>query len=402
MKTKKIKSIGVSMAFVGAMFLFFTPYEDTVSNTMWPKYFAALVGSLFLAPILILKPLKLHSASLFIVFMLFAIITHLLLIHPISFQFDLLVMANCFLAILIFELSRVWKYEFEIALKGLLCANVIAIGVQAFMFFFGGGEIYDVYRFIFGSDSRFSSEYLNIARFSGMQVEPGTYANYISFLLAIFLLTSRFAQWKYIFSVLVILSILLTNSASAIFLSFAITLMLALVWGNYINKLHIVSLLVVVVLYFLFSNIVEHMHARFLENDDGSLSLRMTGLQSYLATSLESKVIGLGFGHEPCFECHYQDIGVIFNLVSSGGILLVFVIFIVAYRSLMLNGFWLAFVIFAIVSYSKMNFYETPVWLLFLFSMIKLRDRRNWREKFDFPVTENSSISGSFFDKKVV
>jgi hypothetical protein len=370
---KFLFSKAVSLAFAGSMFLMFTPFEDPVSNSMWPKYLAVFISSVFLAPLLLLKKIKIGAPSAFVLIFLFTIILHTILLRQISFQFDLLIVANCLLAIFVFELSQVWRNEFHSAIRWLIIANVAAILMQALIFFFGTGEIFDIYKFIFGSGSRFSEDYLNIARFSGLQVEPGTYANYVAYLLAIFIVTSTFNPQTYVVSILALLSILLTNSASAIYFAFVLALLILKFWGEKINKIHVIILLFAILIYLSFSNIYEHLTTRFLQNDDGSLSLRMTGIKSYLTTSFENKFIGLGFEHDPCFECHYQDIGVIFNLISSGGILLLLTLTVLFFRSLKKNGFFLAILIFAIVSYAKMHYYELPVWLLFLFSMTKLR-----------------------------
>jgi len=281
--------------------------------------------------------------------------------------------ANCVLAVFCFELSKVWKMEFESALRWLIIVNVAAIFVQASLFFTSGGEIYDIYKLLFGSSSRFSEDYLNIARFSGMQVEPGTYANYVSYLLAIFIFTSTFGLRTYLVSIFTLLSILLTNSASAMYFALILSLLILRFWGDKINKRYIVVFIFTILLYFSFSNIFEHLNARFLQNDDGSLSLRMIGIKGYLSTTFESKVLGLGFEYEPCIDCHYQDIGVIFNVISSGGLLLLLMLSAICYRSIRENGWMLAGLIMAISAYSKMHYYEAPVWLLFLFSMTHLR-----------------------------
>jgi hypothetical protein len=375
-KVKSLLSRMAVLSFFGSMFLLFTPFEDPISNSMWPKYFSVGISSICLVPLLVLRPIKLGMPSALILVFLGAVILHALLIQPISFQFDLLIVANCILAILCFELRKIWEIEFESAVRWMVVVNVAAILVQASIFFVGGGEIYDIYKLIFGSASRFSEDYLNIARFSGMQVEPGTYANYVSYLLAIFIFTSTFNLRTYIVSILALLSILLTNSASAMYFSFVLALLIMKFWGDRINKTHMIALILTIIVYFSFSNIFEHLNARFLQNDDGSLSLRMIGIRGYLATSFENKLLGLGFEHEPCFECHYQDIGVIFNIISSGGILLLLILGGLFYRSVRENGWVLAILIMAIASYSKMHYYEAPVWLLFLFSMTKLHRER--------------------------
>jgi hypothetical protein len=152
-------------------------------------------------------------------------------------------------------------------------------------------------------------------------------------------------------------------------------MLLPLLWRNHIKVWHVVALLVVIVAFLSFSNILEHLDERFKQNDDGSLSLWKTGLQSYLATGLDDKIIGLGYEHPPCVGCFYQDLGVTFNLVSGGGLLMVFVLVLLFYRVARFNGILLAMVIFALPMNSRMYYYEPPVWMLFLFAQANLRKR---------------------------
>lgn len=373
---RKILSIFVSFAFIGSLFLFLTPFQDDISNSMWPKYLAVGTSIFFLAPIIFIKKITISSPSLFIIMAMLAIICHTIFIRPLSFHFNLLIVANFTMAILIYELSQKWQPEFESAVYSLLIANITAIIVQALMFFLYDGKIYDFHKFIFGSDSRFSEDYLGIARFAGMQVEPGTYANNVAYLLAILIITSNFSKKNYWISIFSVVSILLTNSASAIYFASILLVLLLLFWGNRIKISHVIILALAIILYLYSSNIFEHLNSRFSQGNDGSLSFRLIGLKSYWATGLEDKVLGLGFDYQPCFECHYQDIGVIFNLVSSGGILLCLVLSTLLYRSLKLNGILLCVFILALQLNSKMYFYGAPVWLIFLFSLTNLKHRK--------------------------
>jgi hypothetical protein len=97
-----------------------------------------------------------------------------------------------------------------------------------------------------------------------------------------------------------------------------------------------------------------------------------------LRTSLEEKLIGLGFGAEPCTACHYQDVGVVLNLVSRGGIILTLSFSMLLFRAMRLHGIILATLIFSIPAYCIMSFYEAPIWLFILFatSSGKLLDKR--------------------------
>jgi hypothetical protein len=364
-----------SLAFLGALFLLYIPFEDRESNTMWPRYIAIGVALFFLVPILLARPIKLHRPSVYILVGMLIILVHTAVFRQVSFIYPFFVGANILVAVLVYEASRNHPKEFHAAVTWLLVVTIASLLVQVLLYYTLGGIILDVHELAFGSPSRTAIDFVGINRFSGLQVEPGTYANNTVFLLAIYLFTSEFSRQMYIIAIFTLLSILLTGSATSVYFTGVVLMLLPLLWRNRIKVWHVVALLVVIVAFLSFSNILEHLDERFKQNDDGSLSLWKTGLQSYLATGLDDKIIGLGYEHPPCVGCFYQDLGVTFNLVSGGGLLMVFVLVLLFYRVARFNGILLAMVIFALPMNSRMYYYEPPVWMLFLFAQANLRKR---------------------------
>jgi hypothetical protein len=178
----------------GALFLLFTPFEQSGPHpTMFPKYFAAGAGMFLLAPLIVLKPLTIRMAAVLASLAVMTIVLHTVLVKPVPAQFTLLILANGALAFMLYEASHSWRSEFVAAVSWLLVINALLIAIQALLFYVLTHSIFDFHKVLFGSDSRFAEDYLNIARFSGIQVEPGTYANYMACLTAVLLLSSAFS-----------------------------------------------------------------------------------------------------------------------------------------------------------------------------------------------------------------
>lgn len=376
LKSSDVRSLAISLAFFGSLFLLFIPFEDPETNSMWPRYLAIGVAMFFLVPILLARRIKLHAPSSYVLVGLLVILAHTIVLRPVSFIYPFFVGANILVAILAFEASKHWEKEFQTALMWLLVVSIVSLLAQVLMFYVLGGPIMDIHGLVFGSPSRVIVDFEGINRFSGLQVEPGTYANNTIFMLVIYLFSSRFRKQTFIIAIFALISILLTGSATSVYFTCVALMLLPLLWRKRIRIWHVAALLACIVAFFSFSNILEHLNERFAQNDDGSLSLWKTGLQSYLATGLDDKIIGLGYEHPPCVGCYYQDLGVTFNLISGGGILMVFVLILLFYRVMYFNGFVLAMVIFAIPMNSRMYYYEAPVWMLLLFAQANLRKKQ--------------------------
>lgn len=351
------------------IFLLFTPFEESGSNpTMLPKYLVAGASMFLLAPLIIFRKPQFTQPSLLVVLVLLTLVFHVIAIKPVPAQFVLLVAANLALAIVIYEVRFTYRKEFEAALASLLVMNTLAIMIQVALFYFVTHAIFDVHRLVFGSESRLAEDFLNIARFSGFHVEPGTYTNYVSCLLAIYVFSAEISKKVMCISVASMFSILMTHSASSMFFVSALLLLLGWLWRARITLLQVVVVLAAIAFYVYASNFFEHLQTRF-GGDDGSMSLKLLGINTYLRTSIEEKLIGLGFGDDPCIACHYQDVGVILNLVSRGGIVLAMSVSLLFIRAVKLHGLILATLIFSIPVYCIMSFYETPIWLFILFSI---------------------------------
>jgi hypothetical protein len=365
---KQFSKLAFTTLFV-AIFLLSTPFEEGGANpTMLPKYFAAGGAILFTAPLLFIARIRFRQASLLVTIVLLTLVVHLIIFKPVPAQFVLLIIANIALAVLIYEARFSFRREFETAVAALLVLNVSAIIIQTTLFYFVTHTIFDVHRLIFGSASRVSEEFLNIARFSGIHVEPGTFANYVSCLLAIYVFSSDFSKTVMWISLASVFSVLLTHSASAVFFVLVLLVLLGSLWRDRIGLPQMFMVLVAVALVVYTSNFHEHLQTRFVQGDDGSLSLKVLGINTYLQTGPEEKLIGVGFGQDPCKDCHYQDIGVVLNLLTRGGLVLALSFSLIFFRSLKLHGVLFSFLLFAIPAYCIMQFYETPIWLYLLFA----------------------------------
>ncbi|MES2150744.1 MAG: hypothetical protein V4508_13250 [Pseudomonadota bacterium] len=364
----------VVMIFFASLFLMFTPFEGA-SQTMFPKYFSAGVAAALLFPLVVIGKIRLKIPSVLVLVALATILFHGLLIRPAPIQFNILIFINVMLAVMIYEASLNWRSEFIAAVYCLLFVNIALISVQALLFYVLSQDIYDFHKLIFGSPSRFVEDYLNVARFSGLQVEPGTYANYMACLLAIMILAGGASKKSLLVSFLCILSILLTNSGSSFYFVPVLLALIALVWKSQIRWHYILILMLSIGIYLYFSGIVSHLESRFLEHDDGSMSHRIEGIDVYLATGMEDRFLGLGYAIDPCVRCFYQDIGVVFNLVTRGGVIVTLALMVLMLRSLTVNGFILSFVLMLVPLNEKMFFYEAPIWIFILFAITGVAHR---------------------------
>lgn len=362
------------LAFLFALFLLLTPFESPDGDhSMFPKFLVAGLGLALAGPLLLITPIKPKVSTLLVLAVLACVVLHAVAVRPAPVQFVLLICANFMVAIVLYEASFNWRKQFEAAILCVLAINIAVIVVQACSYYLLTSTIIDFHRFLFGSESRFAEDYLNIARFSGLQVEPGTYANYISCLLAILILSSAFSKRVLYMSFVSILSIFLTNSGSAVYFVPLLIMLMGVVWPRSISPRYLLLLLAAIAVYLLSSGFVEHLEARFLEHDDGSLSHRVDGITAYLATGLEEKFIGIGFATDLCVDCFYQDIGVSFNLLTRGGVLVALALALLLVRALRVNGIALALLVFLIPLNEKMSFYDAAIWLVLLFGSSRVR-----------------------------
>lgn len=330
-----------------------------------------------LAPLTLFRRIQLTQPSLLVLVLLFTLTFHVIIVKPVPPQFVLLIAANLALAIVIYQYRFTYKKEFEAAVACLLIINVLTLAVQVGLFYFVTHAIYDIHKMLFRSESRVVEDYLNIARFSGIHVEPGTYTNYVSCLLAIYVFSTGFSKKVMGLAVASTFSVLMTHSASSIFFVSVLLLLFGWLWRERVTLLQMLMVLGAIVLYVHASNFLVHLQTRFGDHDP-SLSFKMLGINTYLESGVEEKFIGFGFGSDPCSDCHYQDIGVILNLVSRGGIILLLSFSLLFFRAMRLHGIILATLIFSIPAYCIMYFYETPIWVFILFatSSGKLLDKR--------------------------
>jgi hypothetical protein len=367
----RLESPLVFLAFFCTLFLFFTPFEQGGPNpSMIPRYLVAGVSLMLLFPLLAVRSVRLRAPTVHVSLVLSLIFMHATLVIAGPGQFAMLIAADICAAMLLYELSFHWRREFQAAVAWLLMINVLFIVLQAFLFFATSAGIVDFYKMLFGSESRFSEDYLNITRFSGFHVEPGTYANYMGCLLAIMMLVSEFSERLVLLTCVSIIGIFLTNSGSSIYFVPLVTLLGLYLWRKEVRPLHLIVLAAAIATYLIASGIVTHLEERFINQPaDGSLTHRIEGLAAYRAKSVEEKFVGIGFVSDPCVRCHYQDIGVLFNLTTRGGAVVTLALLGLLVRMIRVNGLVLAILLILVPLNEKMFFYEPPVWLFVLFAL---------------------------------
>lgn len=367
----RLESPLVFLAFFCALFLFFTPFEQGGPNpSMLPRYLVAGLSLMLLFPLQAVRPVRLRAPTVHVSIVLALIVLHATLLIPGPVHFALLIAADMCAAMLLYELSFHWRREFQLAVGWLLAINVFFIGLQAFLYYATPAGMVDFYKMIFGSDSRFSEDYLNITRFSGFHVEPGTYANYMACLLAIMMLVSPFSERLVLLTCVSIIGIFLTNSGSSVYFVPLVTVLGLYLWREKVRPFHLLVLVAAIATYLVVSGIVTHLEERFVNQpSDGSLTHRMDGLAAYRAKSGEEKFVGIGFVNDPCVRCHYQDIGVLFNLTTRGGAVVSLALLGLLVRMIRVNGLVLATLLVMLPLNEKMFFYEPPVWLFVLFAL---------------------------------
>ena len=367
---RRVKGRVAFVALFGALFLLFTPFEQGGQNpSMFPKYFSAGVSFVALVPLFAITQVRFRVETRLVLVVLAMVAFHSLVVSPVPFHFTLLIVLNTLLAAFIYEASFTWRPEFVAAVSWLLLVNAAMITVQALLFYLAGGPIVDFHKMIFGSDSRFVEDFLHIARFSGLQVEPGTYANYMGCLAAILILSSAYTTRLVVTSFMAVLSVFMTNSGSSIYFVPVLVVLFGYVWRSKVRVVHLLVLVGAVLAYMAVSGVVEHLETRFLEHDDGSLLHRVEGVHAWTALSLDEKFIGVGFGADPCVRCYYQDIGMVFNLVTRGGVIVTLAFALMVGRMLVANGLVLGVILVLIPINEKMFFYDAAIWVFFLFAM---------------------------------
>jgi hypothetical protein len=168
---RRMRSAYAFLAFFFALFLLITPFELTGGDgSMFPKFLSAGLALALAGPLLLITPIRLQVPSLLLFVVLLTIVLHLAVVKPGPPQYILLICANFAVAIVLYETSFHWRRQFEAALSCLLIINIVMIALQAALFYLVSSTIIDFHKAIFGSPSRFVEDYLNIARFSGLQV----------------------------------------------------------------------------------------------------------------------------------------------------------------------------------------------------------------------------------------
>lgn len=364
---RHIRSIIVFCAFFIALFMMFTPFE--AGKSMLPKYVTTLTCLLALAPVATFRGVSVRGPSVYLCVVALLLALHTIFVRPTPGQFTALVLATIGVALLLYGVSQRWPAEFEAALAAVLIVQIVMIFLQMALFYAGSATILDFHKMLYGSASRVAADYLHVRRFAGLQVEPGTYAHYIACLLGLYFIVARPGRMVGLIGIAGMFSILVTNAAVAIYFVAVVGGLFLVLHRESVSRTGAIVVAGLVVAYLFYSGYYEHLLLRFVGHDDGSLALRTEGVDSWLALSLEDKYIGVGLDVDPCNECHYQDIGTLFNLFTRGGALVVFASGLLFLRAARKNGLLFFLLAMALLSGEKMFLYEAPVWLFVLYAV---------------------------------
>ncbi len=305
--------------------------------------------------------------------------------------FTILASLSIFLGLLLAELTTVrrsgWVVHF---VRGFMIVNVAALLIEV-SFYFAGFGFLNVHGLVFPwSDAR-NGVFIGVARFSGLQVEPGTYANVVYLSVVISSLARRKISGAYEF--VAMLSTLATLSAWA---PIAVS---AFLFGSLIEVtmqrsanlslkkrlLYSLSCLVTVLagLFWILSpeqvSIQEYFLTRLdLSDGAGSIRFKAEALEQWLDNLWLEMMLPHQLSDAFCAQCiSPQDLGFGFNLIYYIGIVLsVFLFAPLIYK--LVKEYGLAFVFLLLPLFiNKAFFYDSAVWLII--GMVLLRPRRERR-----------------------
>lgn len=258
-------------------------------------------------------------------------------------------------------------------LTGLLLLWVGSLLAQVVLYF-GAGSVVDLHQLLHPySEARIGGAGL-LFRFTGVHIEPGTYANWVYLLVLLRAVVSgRLFDW---IAVAAVTSILLTVSvwgAVAVSLYFIGFLLALIAAGRSADrtKLGVVAVLVLVMAFFFFQKfglaIEEALNYFFVraELGDASGTAKIDAYAGFLNVLGDAVVLGFPLDFDFCSGCASpQDSGIFVNLVVRAGLLVTIFIF-----SVLLLMFWRMFgfpvVLVVMPVFTSKVFYFDPIfWML--------------------------------------
>lgn len=270
------------------------------------------------------------------------------------------------------------------ALRYYIVLNVAALAIQTFLF--AVGNYIDLHHMLLPWSESRSGGMAGVARPSGVQIEPGTYANvlYISALIYSLLVGRVLGPTQCI----AVVSSLITLSSWAVIpaLAFAAAALVEVILGKngpwardatsrFVMMFLSSGVLLAAAYFYTTSNQFELAMSRFSGASElGSGYLKLQALNAWGQEVGLGNIVGRPISSTFCYHCvSTQDLGLIFSFVYYLGLLLT--LFVLARASFIcLTRFKFALTLFAIpLLVTKFYFYDSLVWLVLLLLLLGLQ-----------------------------
>lgn len=243
-------------------------------------------------------------------------------------------------------------------------------------------ELLDVHNFFFPTSEARLESIINIVRYTGVHIEPGTYANWMFGLIILRSLAKR--QLFDRLALAGVLSTLATMSAWAFLGSatYLITYLLHHVANVKIRSLsRVASLMVTCILLstYLSANYADHVNevisyftARS-ELEDASGSAKVSATEGFKSSIPEIIFTGKPLTHDFCGGClSPQDSGIFINIAIRTGLIYALIIFLLISAALVKTSGWPSLLLMAPLCFAKYYYFDPIFWMIVGFSIYNL------------------------------
>lgn len=376
----------------------FVPYEIISSNiTIGIRLGIISVLTVFICLIVRIRT-NIYIIIVFLLIFLCAIINSLISTSLYIFLF-LASITSCFIIANAIIYNHFFKLLFANALKWLLLVSIMMLFLQIIIFKFTGNilELHNIF-FPYSHARVQLIENLDLFRFGGMYIEPGTYSNYMYTFLILYMILNRGKDNLILF--VGAISIILTVSVYGIIFG---TYFLILLTFKHLNKYSLKKIfifisLLVILIGVVVQKIQETNIYKFIQ-----VKLQFKSMSGYskmeLINNFKEKYtdyIYLGEGFDNIIGqgiISPQDAGLFINLMIKFGILFALLIVITCILFFILNRKWTLLLCFLPILLSKLFYWDFAFWLLYFVVLgLKNEDRRNYIyfKKSYFDTTQSS------------
>lgn len=270
----------------------------------------------------------------------------------------------------------------------LLWLNAIVI-IGQFLIYLLSSYTIDIHHFVFPF-SRVSEigaiHGFGFVRFNGLQLEPGTYAAMVGVLAAISLGLERRIKIIYL---VIIVTLLLTRSASAILYAGILSIMFSYYFmRSYPGRFFSTSPMGITVILFLayysdFFSYIETRLGAIATDSDGSSRIKSINLNYLLESDVSRQIIGSGFLHIDCIDCEYiNSNGAVFAAwFFFGAIGIIFCLFVLClgFKRSFVGGLLALMVLLSRHTFHQMSFW-IPIMLLICSAKFGAYESKAWKK----------------------